>query len=303
MISSYGSRLKGKAHPGRRVQGIPPDALVLRPMTGEDVPAVAALAQHQGRNVGADDYRRFLGLEGARAFVLLRDGALLGAATAMRYFEHAFLGPVLLRDDADGLAIALLAQLVEAMQRDGVLVIEAEAAPMESTILARMGFATLRATTILERGPGGRAEAAGTASMSREHVLDVGSLDADAVGYGRKEYLMALMREVPEGARVLERDGDVQGFVLLRRAPRGYALGPLVTRAPDLEVAAALVRDALTIAAGERVVMLVPETSPLLATLEREGFRPVGTLARMRAGTRTQAPAATEWALGSRITG
>lgn len=292
--------------PSRRpgVQEVPPDALVLRPMTTDDVEPVGAIAQSLGRNVGASDYARFLALEGAHGYVLTREAVILGAATVLRYFEHAFLGPVLLRTDADGLAIALLAQLVEMMQRDGVRVIEAEAAAAEEAILARMGFATLRRTIVLERAAGGRSEPAGSVPMEHQHLLDVGALDAAAVGYGRKEYLLALMRELPAGARVVQREGDVVGYALMRRAPLGYALGPLVTREGDAETATALLRDTLTVAAGSTVVALVPEGSALLAPIEREGFRPVGDLARMRAGERdASAGAVTEWAVGSRLTG
>lgn len=285
-------------------QGIPANALVLRPMGPEDVDAVGSLALDQGRNVDARDYARFLALEGARGFVLVRDGALLGAATVMRYFEHAVLGPVILRHDADGLAIALLAHLIEAMQRDGVTTIEAEAGAGEAPILARMGFDTIRRTLVMERTAGGIAANEGSVAMQVHHLLDVGSLDAAAVGWGRKEYIAALARELPNAARVLERDGDVVGFALVRRAPRGFALGPIVTRAGDSAAAMALLRDALSAAVGERVVVLVPEGSALLPTLEREGFREVGSLSRMRAGPPGEARAdATEWAMGSRITG
>lgn len=287
-------------------QGIPPNALVLRPMEAADVPAIGALATEQGRNVDARDYERFLALEGARGFVLVQGsgGVLLGAATAMRYFEHAVLGPVLLRHDGDGLAIALLAHLVEAMQRDGVTIIEAEAGAGEEPILARMGFEAMRRTLVMERSAGGIVEGAGSVAMEPHHLLDVGSLDAAAVGYGRKQYLAALARELPAAARVLEHEGDVVGFALLRRAPRGFALGPIVTRAETVDDAVTLMRDALNAAAGERVVMLVPETSAIVPALEREGFRAVGSLVRMRAGPAPSVRAdATEWAVGSRITG
>ncbi|HUR68710.1 MAG TPA: hypothetical protein VM370_05640 [Candidatus Thermoplasmatota archaeon] len=295
------------------MDGVPPGALLLRPLTKEDLPPLLALARAQGRNVTEQEYERFLSLEGARAFVITRDGALLGAATAMRYYEHGFLGPLLLRDDeqaastaATGVAIALLAQLIERIQSEGVHVIEAEAAGVEELILGRMGFEVVRRTLVLER-PGAPARGfAGSLPMEDQHLLDVGALDADVVGYGRKEYLLALRRDMPDGARVVERDGDVVGFVLLRRAPRGYHLGPLVTRAGDSDAAGMLVQDALAATAGAPVVALAPDEAPVIALLEKEGFRRVGELARMRAGGAdapgTRAPA-TQWALGGRITG
>lgn len=274
-------------------------------MTSEDAEAVGALAAQGGRNVSAGDYARFLALEGARGAVLHQEGELIGAATVMRYFEHAFLGPVLLREDADGPAIALLAELIEAMRRDGVTALEAEAASREEAILSRMGFELLRRTLVMERAPGGQVESAGSAPMATHHLLDVGALDALAVGYGRKQYIDALRRELPDGVRVVEREGDIAGFVAIRRAPRGFALGPLITRRADAATAGALLRDALNVGPGERIVALARDEPAFLATLEREGFRPVGALARMRAGTRAAEPHgdATEWLVGSRLTG
>lgn len=141
--------------------------------------------------------------------------------------------------------------------------------------------------------------------MEEHHLLDIGALDADAVGFGRKEYLSALRSEREHGARVSERDGEVHGFVLLRSAPRGTLLGPLVTRDAEADAARGLLRDALANAPQDAIVALVPDREDALTLLETEGFRRVGDLKRMRAGGTRPAPEgrATEWALGGRLTG
>ena len=289
------------------MDAVPPGSILLRPMQEGDLGAIAGIARAQGRNVGEDDYRRFLALEGARGVVVERDGEVLGGATVMRYFEHGFLGPVLLdaRADSAGLAIALLAQLIETVQREGVDVIEAEAAAVEEAILARMGFSVLRETVVLERPAGAHGGPPESEAMRAHHLLDVGGLDAAVVGYGRKEYLAALMHDLPAGARVVVRGGEVEGYALLRRAPHGYQMGPLVTRDEDAAVASALLRSALHAADGAPVVALAPE-GDAAALFEANGFRRVGGLARMRAGARvapSELPMGKQWALGGRITG
>lgn len=285
-----------------------PGDILLRALEKGDAPALVALAHRQGRNVHATEYERFLRLEGARGFVLTRDGALLGVATAMRYFDRAFLGPVLLQEGADsvGLAIALLSQVIEVVRREGVAAIEAEATPEEEAILGRMGFERVRGTLILERDADRAAPAGGTMPMAIHHLLDVGALDAAAVGWGRKEYLASLQDETPAGARVVEHDGEVAGYALMRRSRRGYHLGPLVTRAGDADAARRLLADALGAADGWPVVALVPEGGALLPALEAQGFRRVGALVRMRARLDASAAGAgevEEWAIGGRITG
>gem|GEM_PF-5889303 len=285
------------------------DALELRPMAEGDLADLLAFAHAQGRNVHREEYARFLALEGARGFVLRQQGSLAGAITAIRYFEHGFLGPVLAPGGADGLAIALLAHAIEGLQRGGASLLEAEATEEERAILARMGFHALRSTLVLERPAGaGSGAATRTERLGPGDFLDLGALDAAAVGYGRKEFLYALMQDYPEGARVVRGGGDVHGYAFLRRSRRGYHLGPLVTREGDLESARALLSDAAALAAGWPLVALAPEESPLVGALSEAGFAPVGRLTRMRAGAPGRevagdATRATEWLVGSRITG
>lgn len=287
---------------------IPADALQMRPMEQDDLADVLAFAHAQGRNVHREEYARFLALEGARGFVLRRDGALHGAITAIRYFEQGFLGPVLTPPGADGLAIALLAHTIEGLQRGGAGLLECEATDEEAAILARMGFQRARRTLVLERPPAaGEAAATRTERLQPIDFLDLGALDGAAFGIGRKEYLFALMQDYPDGARVLRDGEDVRGYAFLRRSRRGYHLGPMVTREHDLDAARALLADAVSLSAGWPVVALAPEGSALLPTLEAAGFATVGGLQRMRGGSvaREVEPiaTATEWLVGSRITG
>lgn len=276
-------------------------------MARDDLDGVLALAHGQGRNVHRREYERFFDLEGAHGFVLMRDGALEGAVTVMRYFDHGFLGPVLVREGADatGLVWALASQAVMGLVQSGVPLVMAEASDADAPILAHMGFTATRRTLVLERAPAAAEGTPRTVPMEAHHLLDVGTLDASVVGYGRKEFLWALREDFPEGARVVESGGEAVGYVLLRRSRRGYHLGPLVTQGADVEVARALLEDALRAAAGWPVVVLVPEGSGLLPFLAKHGFEEVAGLVRMRSGDADppQDGAATEWVLGGRITG
>lgn len=283
-------------------------SLALRTLLPEDVGALAALAQREGRNVHAGEYERFLRLEGAAGIAVEQDGALVGAITAIRYFEHGFLGPAVVQrgPDAVGIALLLIGRAVEGLLRSGAAYVETEASAEEAALLRPLGFETLRRTLVLEREPGAGRPSLSTVSFEDPHLLDVGILDAGVAGFGRKEYIAQLTREVPQSARVLERHGEVEGYIVARRSRRGYHLGPLVTRDAGSEGARDLVRDAVAPIASWPIVALVPEPSALLRDLAAEGFAQVGTLERMRAGRGPAAPAeptATEWLLGGRITG
>lgn len=274
-------------------------------MTRADLPALDILCRD--RNVHTREYERFVELEGASGLILTDESGVIGAVTSMRYFEHGFLGPVLLRPTVDGvgLAIALLAHAIEGLQREGVNVIEAEAADEEALVLRSMGFEAIRTTLVHQRGPGPAPSSGATRPMMPADLLDVGALDADAAGWGRKEYLATLQHEHPEGARVTEQEGDITGYALVRRSRRGYHVGPIVTRGDDEALASLLLRDAVASVASWPLVALSPAEPRMQASLERAGFTKVGELTRLRAGRRDDAgrAAAAEWLLGGRITG
>lgn len=288
------------------------ERLRVRPLTSEDLPSMARLVQAEGRNTHADELERFMALEGALAVGVLHDERLVGIVTALRYFEHGWLGPVVLAggEDAVGLRAALASGIVGMLQRAGVDRIETEATADEVALYGGMGFERVRETLVLERPPSTDDDASktprDTVALTQRHLLDIGALDADAAGYGRKEYLWALAQAHPAGARVIESsDGaDVIGYALMRRARRGFALGPLVTADNDPQVAERLLRDAIASAPSWPVVTLAPHETPLLAALESAGFARVGALTRMRMGKERAAPErATEWLLGGRLTG
>jgi hypothetical protein len=283
----------------------------LHPIAPEDAPALRRLGELQGRNVHADEYARFLGLEGAGGWLLREGDEVLAGITALRCFEHGVLGPLLARAELpSSLEVVVLSHAVEALQRSGVARVEVEATEREAQVLERMGFARVRGTLVLERAPGALAESrsppaegGAPAPMGPEHLLDVGILDAAAVGHGRKGYLADVQAAFPDGSLVVERDGDVAGFALLRRSRRGYHLGPLVTLAEAPDDAAALLEAAVARVSTWPVTALAPEGTPLLARFEALGFAPVGRLVRLRAGEAPPEATAREWLLGSRLTG
>lgn len=278
----------------------------MRFLLPEDGEAVARLAQRDGRNVDETEYARFLRLEGASGIAASRDGELVGAITAIRYFEHGFLGPAMVPEENDaGLALLLVGRAVEALRRSGASYIETEASAQDAPLFEGLGFQTIHETVVLQRDPSSATQSLSTIALSDEHALDVGILDAGVAGYGRKEYILALRDACPHGARVLERHGEVEGFIVARRAKRGHHLGPLVTRGADLADAKALLIDAIAALSDSPLVVLAERTSPVIPLLEAQGFTEVGSLRRMRAGERASADAAlgTQWLTGGRLTG
>lgn len=276
----------------------------LTPLDAEDIPALRAIVDREGRNISREELDRFFSLEGAGGWAIRENDRLIGAVTTLRMFEHGVLGPLISEQELpDGFELVLLGHAIESLQKAGVVRVEVEAAARESDVLMRMGFHRVRGTLILERAAAKLDDAEPMASLEARHYLDLGMLDAAAVGHGRKGFLMDVHHQFPEGSVVEEHDGEMVGYALLRRSRRGYHLGPLVTGNSDAALAERLLRAAVSRVATWPIVALAPEGSELLPALEALGFRVVGSLDRLRAGETPEAPVSQEWLVGSRMTG
>lgn len=105
-------------------------------------------------------------------------------------------------------------------------------------------------------------------------------LDRKACGMDRRE-LMAAVLKAAEGV-VLDRDGDVAGFALMRRFGIGQVIGPVV--APDEAAARALIGHFLSSNQGQFIRIDVPEESGLSPWLQQLGLSDAGPAIRMVRG-------------------
>ena len=105
-------------------------------------------------------------------------------------------------------------------------------------------------------------------------------LDARASGLQRDELMSALFQRGE--SVVLERDGEVVGFSVLRRFGRGDVIGPVAApRASDDAYAKALVSHWLTQREGEFVRIDVPDGTRLPDWLAEQGLARVDTCSKM----------------------
>ena len=107
------------------------------------------------------------------------------------------------------------------------------------------------------------------------------ALDAAATGVARGAVLVGLLPAC-DGV-ILDRDGEIAGFALLRRFGRGYVIGPVV--APDLEGARALITHWVGTHAGMFLRIDVPTDTGLAPWLDELGLTGVSAVPAMTRGT------------------
>ena len=254
-------------------------AIAYRPMNEDDLPAAHALSQAVRWPHRLEDWQFAHRL--ALGFVAEQDGAVIGTALCWRQGErHGSLGLIIVSPEHQGMGIGrkLMHLVLEALgERRALLHATAAGQPLYESL----GFAATGAVHQHQGEmaavapvvpPGERLRPAGPDDLAKMIALA-----NRATGMSRDAVLTQLVG-VGEGA-VLERDGDIVGFSLLRRFGRGQVVGPVV--ASDGDRAKALIAYWSGAHAGAFVRVDVTGDSGLGAWLAEAGLAQVDTVVAM----------------------
>lgn len=260
---------------------------VYRPMTAADLPAAHALSVQLKWPHRLDDWAMVLRL--SDGFVALDGERLIGTAFTCPQGDFATIGLVIVSDDYQGQGIGrqLMEQALDACQkRTPVLNATLAGAPLYVSqgfvefgrIQQHQGLAQAPAPAPLAEGETGRP----LRDADKARVLELANA---GTGMDREAVLSDLF-DVIEHAVVIERDGQVRAFAMLRPYGRGRGVGPVV--AENLEQAQHLIATLLAQVPDTFVRIDIPADSGLSDWLETAGLKQVDTVALMARGTPPQ---------------
>jgi predicted N-acetyltransferase YhbS len=265
-------------------------ALLYRPFTADDIAAAHALSVEVKWPHRADDWRFVLD---AGAGFIAQDGErVVGTALFWTYGDDGgSLGMVIVAPDCQGKGIGrkLMELLLEAL---GNRITVLHATPAGEPLYAKLGFKRIGAihqhqsadfdVPAIDLPQGERLRAIEPGDT--QAIVDLASRGN---GLDRSALLPALLN-VARGV-VLERDGEVIGFSLIREFGRGHAIGPVVSVTADQQHqrrAQALIAHALASREGTFTRIDTPDESGLSDWLEGIGLKRVDTVIKMaRNGT------------------
>jgi ribosomal protein S18 acetylase RimI-like enzyme len=248
------------------------DGVRLRKMTAADLPAAHVLSDAlRWPHRPADWEQAFRHAEGV---IAERDGEIVGTGLRFRWGPRdATIGLVIVAPPQQGRRIGhrLMSALLDGLDRRRVLL----NATLEGRgLYERLGFVRV----------GELRQHQGIAQPAPLVALDSGwrlrpadasdatalkALDAQARGMPRDALLDELLAEA-EATVVLDHEGDVRGFGLLRRFGRGHAIGPVV--APDDVGARAIIAHLAGMNAGRFTRIDIDLDSGLAEWLEAMGL-------------------------------
>ena len=218
-------------------------------------------------------------------FAAEENGVVIGTALCWKFgTDHASLGLVIVSPEHQGRGIGrkLMEMVLDEL---GLRITFLHATPSGRPLYEKLGF---NVCDSLDQHQGNVGETSPVALPDGERLRTASAADfpeiielaSRASGLERKAMLSALLK-IGEGV-VLERDGEIVGFSVLRRFGRGSVIGPVVAmRSQDDVRARALIGYWLTGREGEFVRVDVPAGATLTDWLIEQGLKRVDTTVKM----------------------
>ncbi|RJG26320.1 GNAT family N-acetyltransferase [Massilia cavernae] len=260
----------------------------VRPMTTADLDQGYALSAALRWPHRREDWAALLQL--GLGYVAERDNAVIGTIMFWAYGQTAAsLGMVIVADNFQGLGIGrnLMRAVLDAA---GERSVNLRATEDGRPLYEKLGF-TACGFIHQHQGSGFAAETFQTAGSDRLRPMRLDDrnrlieIDRAVTGLERNALYASLFAD-GEGI-VLERDGKIAGFTIVRQFGLGFCIGPVI--ATDVECAKRLISYGLSQKTDQFMRLDVPHTSGLSEWLDSCGLKQVGRLTSMLRG---QAPVA-----------
>jgi GNAT superfamily N-acetyltransferase len=264
-----------------------PEILRLRAMTVEDIPAGLRLCRAAEWNQLDADWRVFLSLAGAGAFLVERGERVLGTVAFLRYGSFGWIAMMLV--DPEERRAGIGTQLMQAVMSElsDARCVALDATPLGEPLYRRFGLTAgydLVRTKAKIDATRFRTASRRVRRMTGDDLADVLACDRKAFGADRGQLLSSLFDRAPECAWIVREGLSVDGYTFGRPGRLYSQLGPIV--AGDRDIARELVAQCLAEFDGELFAIDAPRLdAEWLAWLRSAGFEEERPFVRMfRAG-------------------
>lgn len=231
-----------------------------RKMAKDDVGFAVSLIRSEGWGHTRVDLERILDLSPEGSLVWEDEDGPCGFITSVRYGHTAMIGHLLVSSGSRGRNIgrSLVDTLLDDIDSMGIESCMLYATADGGRLYRQFGFKDsvheLVAVGLFLKDSERKALESHCSPLGDDDLAELVLLDAALFGDDRTVITKRLFREFPEHAFKLERSGDIAGYILGRRTPIGFDIGPWYCLTDSGEDAAVLLDAALrSLPCGGRV--------------------------------------------------
>jgi predicted N-acetyltransferase YhbS len=262
----------------------------IRQMSKKDLDFALGLTSAEGWSSTKRDFQELLEYDPLSCFIGEINGEPIGMVCTASYGEFGFIGNLIVHESYRGNECGqiLMEHAMNYLRTQTARSILIDAVPRAETLYKRLGFRRICKSLRLEGVMQGK-ETASAREMTPDDLPEITALDTDLFGGRRGDFLKMRYRAYPEYAKVLEDNGEIQGFIMGSTREGALRVGPWVIRNHHQYANQLLL--SLARATAERLLKVgVLETNQgALDILYEQGFAEVSFSLRMVWGEDTKA--------------
>jgi len=264
--------------------------LLIRPMSCDDLVFALTLTSVEGWNSTKRDFEELLEYDLHGCFIGEIDSEPMGMVCTVSYGEFGFIGNLIVLESYRGQQYGriLMEYGMNYLRACGAKSILLDAVPEAATLYERLGFRGICKSLRLEGTVSGE-ESRHVRDMTQKDLSLISDLDASLFRGRRDHFLRMRFTAHPDYCKVLEADGEVQGYIMGSTSGNSVRIGPWVMKEPDAS-AEPLLRDfAQSAEAGSLKIGVLERNIKSIELLHKYGFKEKSFSWRMVCGEDTEA--------------
>jgi ribosomal protein S18 acetylase RimI-like enzyme len=236
------------------------------------------------------DIKRAFDFEPNGCFIAEVKGLRVAHVFTVNYGNLGWIGLLIVKPEYRRMEIAtqLMKRAIDNLVHCGVRTVKLEAVPQIAGLYRKLGF-TDEYDSLRLIGTLGRTvphQSIRAVLIQNERISEIAEFDAECFGANRTKVLMSIHREFPKLCFVSYNGSEVAGYIMCRKAKRGYKIGPFVCNPEEPQTARDLLAKCMQrIGSKTSVYLGVPAVNKgAVEILQEFGFEPYSKSIRMRFG-------------------
>jgi GNAT superfamily N-acetyltransferase len=249
---------------------------VIRPMRLDDIGNCMLLSDAEGWNQTEKDWKRLIDNPQNTCLIAVDENRIIGTATAMNYSnEVAWIGMVLIEKSYRGRGISkiLLSHMLN--QLESCNSVKLDATPAGQPVYKKFGFQDeyiiYRMTNPALENFHPHKYGITFEPIRLSDIPEVTMFDASIFGAERSYLIYSLIRDYPNMAWLIRKNGNINAFILSRQRKIYQYIGPVFSS--SLEDAKVLIAHVMSGLIGQAIALDVPaDKVELIQWLDSFGF-------------------------------
>jgi predicted N-acetyltransferase YhbS len=208
------------------------ESTFIRLFRESDIEFAYEMTKIEGWNYARKDIQRMFSYNSSGCFIAEMNGKQVGHVFSVNYGKLGWIGLLIVRAEyrRKGIGTALMKEAIHYLLTSGAETVRLEAVPKIAPIYRKLGFVD-EYDSLRFLGVGRKISFANNSNvklLKKETMKEIAEFDAEYFGVNRIKVLSSLYHDNPKLCFASHAGSKLVGYIMCRKAEKGYRVGPWV---------------------------------------------------------------------------